>query len=296
MIHSMTGFGEARIVEDGVSFVVEIRSLNNRYFKASIKVPELFQRYETEIDKQLRPRIGRGSVNYSLRIKDENPASAYTIQTELLGEYARQLQSVAGQDGAGHVDLARLIEIPGVLQPPEIEESVLAAQFEVVRRLTEEAVTSLIDMRRREGAALQNDLDIQLEEIRTRGRAMAERSPEVVVDYQKRLHVRLRQLLNGTEGSNIDLKEEALCREVALFAERCDVNEEVSRIESHLEQFASLCATPEPTGRKLDFLAQELLREANTIGSKSNDSEIARQVVEMKAAVDRIKEQVQNVA
>ncbi|MFQ5502826.1 MAG: YicC/YloC family endoribonuclease [Phycisphaerae bacterium] len=296
MIHSMTGFGEARIVEDGVSFVVEIRSLNNRYFKASIKVPELFQRYETEIDKQLRPRIGRGSVNYTLRIKDENPASAYTIQTELLGEYARQLQSVAGQDGAGHVDLARLIEIPGVLQPPEIEESVLAAQFEVVRRLTEEAVTSLIEMRRREGAALKNDLDIQLEEIRTRGRAMAERSPEVVVDYQKRLHARLRQLLNGTEGSNIDLKEEALCREVALFAERCDVNEEVSRIESHLEQFASLCVAPEPTGRKLDFLAQELLREANTIGSKSNDAEIARQVVEMKAAVDRIKEQVQNVA
>ncbi|MFQ5430314.1 MAG: YicC/YloC family endoribonuclease [Phycisphaerae bacterium] len=295
MILSMTGFGEARAEEAGVSYRVEIRSLNNRYFKAAIKVPELFQRFETKIDKQLRSRMGRGSVAYSLRVKDENPAAAYEINTAVLGEYVSRLKEVAGEDAAVRIDLARLAEVPGILQPPELSEDVLAERLALVRRLTEEAIDQLVAMRETEGQALLRDLQHWCGEIRSRAAAIGERAPFVVEEYRRKLKNRVQQLLDGGDGSNIALYQDAVAREVAIYAERCDINEELSRIESHLDQFAALCHAPEEAGRKLDFLTQELLREANTIGSKSGDPEISRQVVEMKAAIDRIKEQVQNV-
>lgn len=295
MIHSMTGFGEARTESGGVTYRVEIRSLNNRYFKASIKLPEHFQRYEAQVDKLLRSRLGRGSVSYTLRMRDENPAAAYQINTAILGEYVRQLSSVAGEDDCTMIDLARLVEVPGIFQPPEIEEKVIAQQFATVEKLTVEALEKLIAMRSVEGQALLADLEASCKEVRSRIGEVREHAPAVVVEYQKRLHSRVQQLLDGTDGSNLELFQDAVSREVAIFAERCDVNEELSRIDSHLDQFAALCAAPEVVGRKLDFLTQELLREANTIGSKSNSAAISRHVVEIKASIDRIKEQVQNV-
>lgn len=295
MIHSMTGFGEARAESEGVTYRVEIRSLNNRYFKASIKLPEQFLRYEAQVDKQLRSRLGRGSVSFTLRMRDENPAAAYQINTAILGEYVRQLRGVAGEDESTTIDLARLVEVPGIFQPPEIEEDVLRQQFATVESLTTEALEKLIAMRCVEGRALLADLEASCKEVRGRIGDVRQHAPAVVVEYQKRLHSRIQQLLDGTDGSAVELFQDAVSREVAIFAERCDVNEELSRIDSHLDQFAALCAAPEVVGRKLDFLTQELLREANTIGSKSNSAAISRHVVEIKAAIDRIKEQVQNV-
>ena len=295
MILSMTGFGEARAEKSGVTYRVELRSLNNRYFKASIKLPEPFQRYETEIDKHLRSRLYRGSVSYSLRVKDENPSAAYEINTAILSEYVRQLKEDAGSDGTACIDLARLVEVPGIFQPPEINGNVLDSHYEVVRRLTEQAIDKLVEMRKAEGKALLADLEEQCSEIRTRIAEIQGRAPSVVTEYRRKLQNRVQQLLDGIDGTNVELYQDALSREVAIFAERCDINEETSRIASHLDQFAELCESPELTGRKLDFLAQEMLREANTIGSKSNDAEISRNVVEVKAAIDRIKEQVQNV-
>jgi len=295
MIHSMTGFGEARAEVDGVTYLVEMRSLNNRHFKASLKVPEQFQRYESQIEKQLRSRLARGSVSYTLRLKDGNPAAAYQINTTVLAEYVRQLRGVAGADSGATIDLARLVDVPGIIQPPDLDDRVLAEQFEIVQRLTTEAIDKLMTMRSAEGQALLTDIRSQCEEIRGRIAEIRKHAPAVVEDYQKRLASRVRQLLGGTDGSNIELYQDAVSREVAIFAERCDVNEEVSRIDSHLDQFTELCSAPQKAGRKLDFLAQELLREANTIGSKANNAEISRQVVEIKAAIDRIKEQVQNV-
>ncbi len=295
MIVSMTGFGEARADEDGVGYHVEVRSLNNRYFKASIKVPEQFQRYETEIDKLLRSRMGRGSISYLLRVKDDHPSAAYQVNTAVLAEYVRQLRQVAGADSNVGIDLARFLEVPGVFQPAETDDALLDRRFAFVRRLSEEAIDKVIDMRRAEGKALQADLRAQCAEIRVRLEAIRARGPAVVEEYRRRLRTRVEQLIGGLDGSNIELYQDALAREVAIFAERCDVNEEVSRIASHLDQFASLSGVPELAGRKLDFLAQEMMREANTIGSKASDAEVSRQVVEIKAAVDRIKEQVQNV-
>ncbi len=295
MILSMTGYGEARDEVDGVSYRAEVRSLNNRYFKASIKLPEAFLRYETDIDKLLRSRLGRGSVTLTLRIKNEGPSAAYEVNAPLLAAYLDGLAQAAGDAKLARIDLAKLAELPGVLQPPEIPETELRTRFELLRRLTDEAIDRLIEMRKTEGVALLADLRKSCDEIRLRTTDVRTRCPVVLDEYHERLRSRVVQLLGALDGSTVELDQDALSREVAIFAERCDVNEEVSRIESHLDQFASLCDAPEQAGRKLDFIAQELLREANTIGSKSNDAEMARHVVAIKAAVDRIKEQVQNV-
>jgi uncharacterized protein (TIGR00255 family) len=292
----MTGFGEAKATEAAVSYRVEIRSVNNRYFKATIKLPESMQRYESEIDRLLRAKMGRGSITYNLRIRDDRPAAAYSVNTAMLGAYVEQLRSVSAE---GHdritLDVGRLLEIPGVLQPPQIDETELANQFRIVGRLTNEAADKLIDMRKVEGKSIAEDLAAQRTEILRLIDDIATRSPTVVDDYRKRLKHRLEQLLGGVVGGSLAPHEDAIAREVAIYSERCDINEELSRIRSHLDQFAALCEAPEETGRKLDFLAQELLREANTIGSKSADVSIAQNIVAVKAAIDRIKEQVQNV-
>jgi len=292
----MTGFGEAKTSEEGVSYRVEIRSVNNRYFKATIKTPESMQRFETEIDKLLRAKMGRGSVTFSLRLRDDRPAAAYSVNTSLIGAYINQLRALTSESsGDVTLDVGRFLEIPGVLQPPMVDEEELARQFRIVERLTNEAADKLIEMRKVEGLTIASDLSAQCAEIRRLIEDIATRSPTVVDEYRKRLKTRLEQLLGGVVGGSLAPHEDAIAREVAIYSERCDINEELSRIRSHLDQFAALCDAPEETGRKLDFLSQELLREANTIGSKSADVTISQNIVAVKAAIDRIKEQVQNV-
>lgn len=292
MILSMTGFGAAETCEGGVSYRVEIRSVNNRYFKASTKLPEHLQRFEGDIDRQLRGRLGRGSISYTLKVKDENAPTSVEINKVAIGRYVSVLTQVAAEHKLASIDLAGLLDYPGVCEPVELNEEILAIQLKVAQRITEEAITRLIDMRRTEGQALERDLAEQCAGIRDRISQLAGMAPSVVEEYHKRLRGRVQQLMDT---SSVELDQEALVREVAIFAERCDVNEELSRLASHLDQFAELCAAPEETGRKLDFLAQEMLREANTIGSKASDAQVSRHVVEIKAAIDRIKEQVQNV-
>jgi uncharacterized protein (TIGR00255 family) len=190
------------------------------------------------------------------------------------------------------VDLATLAGLPGVCQAPALDESAKDAFWQTIAGLTNQALDELIAMRRREGESLRTDLLGQCGSIREHLQVIAERAPVVVDEYRLRLQERVNNLLRSAE---LTLQEDALVREVALFADRCDINEEIARLSSHLEQFARACDSPEPAGRKLDFLAQEILRETNTIGSKSNDAEITRHVVDIKSLVDRLKEQVQNV-
>lgn len=293
MIQSMTGFGSASCKVDGAEYSAEIRCFNNRYFKATIKLPEVFQRFESELDKQLRAGLARGSVIYSLRVRDDSAAAGYEINRAALEHYARTLMQVAAGQPGLQVDLASLLEVPGVCDAAAMDEDLLKARFAVVERLTSESIEKLCRMRRAEGVALLRDLQSQATEIRQHLAEVQERCPLVVEEFQRKFHARVQQLLAG---ASLPLDHDSIVREVAVFAERCDVNEEVSRLSSHLEQFDDLCGTGEDAGRKLEFLTQEMLREANTIGSKANDAVIARHVVALKTAIDRIKEQVQNVA
>jgi uncharacterized protein (TIGR00255 family) len=294
MIHSMTGFGAADRHVDGVGYRVEIRSVNNRYFKTTIRLPELLQSFETEVEQVLRRRLFRGSISYVLRLRDESATAAYQVNVAALRAYIDRIRAAAGEEESDSfdIDLAGLLVLPGVCSPPEIDEATQDRYRSVILSLTEEAVTRLIEMRRTEGQALRKDLLSQCDVIRAELAAVEQRGPRVVEEYGQRLQSRVNELLAKAQ---LKLDQDSLVREVALFADRCDVHEEVSRLTSHLDQVARLCDSREEAGRKLDFLAQEMLREANTIGSKSGDGEIAHRVVTIKTAVDRIKEQVQNV-
>ncbi len=291
MITSMTGYGDAESTCDQVDYVVEIRSVNHRYFKSAIKVPEFLQRFESEIEGLLRGRLLRGSINYLLRARPAVGAVDTQINTAVLRSYVEKLAPLTATPGVV-LDVAALLSTTGAFTPPQIDADGRQRVWETIQTLTIEAVDKLLVMRAEEGRALHKDLVEQGSELRRLSEVTEIRAPLVIKEYQQRLHTRIQQLLAD---SQLDADESSLLRECAVFAERCDITEELIRVRSHLDQFAKLCSSKERAGRKLDFVAQEMLREVNTIGSKANDAEIARSVVEMKACVDRIKEQVQNV-
>jgi len=291
MIRSMTGYGEAQGQDGQTSYLLEIRSLNNRYFKAAIKLPDFLTLFESAVEKLVRSRLARGSVTYNLRVRNTSADAAQDINVAALQRYLDQLRQVTAA-GPVQTDLATILTLPGVCQPPQIDEAQREHQLEIITKLTAEALDRLIEMRRAEGQALREDLLTQCGRIREHLAAVSTKAPRVLQDYHQRLLQRTNELLAE---SRLPLELDDVRREVALYAERCDINEEVSRLGSHLDQFARLCDRGERAGRKLDFLAQEMLREANTIGSKANDADIAHHAVEIKGAIDRLKEQVQNV-
>lgn len=296
MIRSMTGFGEASLEVDGVHFSVEIRSLNNKFFKASLRLPEDFQRLEPQLDSRLRRRLFRGSITLTLRCSDTTAMAAHEINTAALQAYLDQLDELPHDEGRPiNVDISSLLLLPGILQPPSNMDVRLESLGEQLLVLIDEACDKLISMRTKEGAMLLADLHIHRKQIESRLEKIAARAPLVIDEYQQRLFQRVESML---EDAGAPVNEVDLIREVAIYAERSDISEEISRLSGHLEQFRELVDDGEridPVGRTLDFLAQEMLREANTIASKSNDSEISRDIVEIKGAIDRIKEQVQNV-
>jgi uncharacterized protein (TIGR00255 family) len=295
LIRSMTGFGEASAQVGGVHYFLEVRSLNNKYFKAVIRLPDEYQGLEAELESKLRERVARGTVTLTATCNDETQAAAHEINTHALNRYIEQLRTLP-QVSSGEVklDVAALLGLPGVLRPPGDEEARMARAREAFAGLLERAIKSLITMREREGNALVADLRSQREFIASRLAQIAARAPEVVAEYQKRLKARIESLLAESDAR---VEPGDLIREIAAYAERTDIAEEVSRLSTHLEQFAELLSGKDerPMGRTLDFLAQEMLRETNTIASKSPDATVSRLAVEVKGAIDRIKEQAQNV-
>ena len=292
MIHSMTGFGEAQLEEGGHAYHLEIRSVNNRYFKASTHLPEELAFLETEVERLLHQRLTRGSVTLRLRIRDLTAGAAAELNVAAIRQYVEQLRGAGGDMGGISVDLATLAMLPGVCQPYELSGEQRERSWNLVQKLVEQALEKLIAMRASEGQALAADLRRHCDRIRKHLKAIRERAPRVVEEYSERLASRVRELIADR---NIRLAEEDLLKEVSIFAERSDISEELSRLDAHLQQFDRVAGEPEASGRKLEFVAQEMLREANTVGSKAGDSKIAWAIIEIKSAIDRIKEQVQNV-
>jgi uncharacterized protein (TIGR00255 family) len=291
MILSMTGYGDVHHSDAQVTYVLELRSLNNRYFKANIKLPEHLSLFETEVENLLRRRITRGSVTCSLRLRGNTPEAAQQINVAALDSYLAQLGRLTTR-GNLQIDLGTMLTLPGVCEAPEMDDAERERQWKILSDLVDQAVERLIQMRRIEGKSIRDDLFAQCQSIREHLMAVAQFAPQVLRDYHARLLQRANELIGEAK---LQLQLDDLKREIALYAERCDINEEVSRLSSHLEQFQKLCDGSEVAGRKLDFLAQEMLRETNTIGSKANDATIAHHIVEIKGAIDRVKEQVQNV-
>lgn len=293
MICSMTGYGDAELTTEGVSYAVEIRSLNNRYFKASIKLPDALAYLEPDIERLLRDRLGRGSVTYSLRLRSVTGIEAYEINMAALERYVRQLQPMAALGVSISVELGSTLSLPGVSQPPQLDEKEKQRQWDLVRRLTLQVLDKAVAMRATEGRALRNDVLTHCQAVLDQLETVRLRAPDVVREYHTRLTQRVEELAST---ARLNLEADSLAREVAIYAERSDISEEISRLASHIQQFRELCDSNELAGRKLEFLTQEMLREANTIASKSNDVQIARGVIEIKASIDRLKEQTANVA
>ncbi|MHC4987932.1 MAG: YicC/YloC family endoribonuclease [Planctomycetota bacterium] len=293
MICSMTGFGQACSEVDGVVYTVEIRSVNNRYFKAQLRMPDIAAYLEGEIERVHRDAIHRGTVNFSLRMKNISGKALFDIDENSLKTYIQRLNDLlpAG-DGYSRIDLASMLSLPGIVQPVIPDEAHMQKMREVILSLTEEALELLKQSRCEEGKTITVDLLANLDLIANRLKAIGERVGVVVGEYHQRLKDRVDQLLAKAQ---LKMDEAQLAREVAIYAERSDVAEEVSRLGAHLAQFRECCEKGGAVGRRLDFITQEMLREANTIASKSSDTTINQSVIEIKCAIDRIKEQVQNV-
>ncbi|MEM9418513.1 MAG: YicC/YloC family endoribonuclease [Planctomycetota bacterium] len=300
MIRSMTGYGSASAEHDGVQFSLELRSLNNRYFKAATRLPDEIAGMEALLESALRKRVSRGSFSLAVKVKVSDAAATSSINDQALMTYLDHLETVREkvQDESVQIDLTQLLALPGVLQPQTDDDALLAKAKAVLPQLLGDALDRLLEMRTTEGKALAEDLLGQVEHIRGQIKIVAERAPKVVDEYHQRLTARVDELMAKAK---LKVDENDLLREVAVFADRADISEELSRMNGHLDQFTEIIQTgspgkgDEPAGRTMDFIAQEMLREANTIGSKSNDTTISRAVVEIKSRIDRIKEQVQNV-
>lgn len=294
MIRSMTGFGSASAEADGAHYSVEIRSVNNKFFKALVRSPEELQELDAELEAALSRRLNRGSVVATIRFADSSANAAAQINAAAMQRYLQQLLQVDGLDhDSARIDLGALLALPGVVVTDTGEERLARART-VLIDLVAKACDKVLAMRQREGRSLHEELHKHCSMIRSHLGTVAERAPEVVTRYQERLRQRMESLLAET---GMPVRDEDLLREVAVFAEKSDIAEEVARLAGHLDQFEEIIDADgeEPAGRTLDFLSQEMLREANTIGSKCLDVEIARRIVEIKGAIDRIKEQAQNV-
>ena len=293
MINSMTGFGESGCEVDGISYAVEIKAVNNRYYKSSVRLPDMVAFCEEDIEKLLRNNLSRGTVSYNLRLKNVAAKAMFDIDETAVRRCVERLSEIAKQlDIDYNIDLAALLALPGIVQPVLPDEQEAQQIKDVILKISQKAVEQLKQMRAREGTTIAKDLKTHCDAISQRLEKIRGRAPKIIDEYHKKLKKRLEEL---TANAQLKLDEDTLAREVAIFAERSDISEELSRLESHLVQFLQSCDSDEQAGRRLDFIGQEMLREANTIGSKALDAEIARWVVDIKCLIDRIKEQVQNV-
>ncbi len=294
MINSMTGYGNADGRLGGTTYIVEISTVNNRYFKPTIRLPETLGFLESDVEKELRREVSRGTANYTLRQKGAPADALFEINEKALTTLLKRLGEISPSGGlARELDLSGLLALPGILSPAVPSNKEADRIRRKVLAITRQALKGLKSMRAAEGAALSADLEKHCRVIKTSLEQIQTRSAASPKQYAEKLKRRIEELLSVAK---LKLNDETLAREVAIFADRADISEEIARLESHLVQFTKglKSSTGQGEGRKLDFICQEMLREANTIGSKAGDSEIVHLVVDIKCRIDRIKEQVQN--
>ena len=290
MIRSMTGFGAGKGSAGDEEIAVEVRSVNHKYCEVKARLPRELGSLEVEVARVVKERLARGGVEVTARRAGNHGSVAPRVDAHLAEAYARAFAEIQARLSLpGAATLADVLAADGVIRLEERELNVEAARGALLHGL-DRALEALLDMREKEGEALARDLSMrlkQVEEIVSRVRTLVPRSVE---HHRTRLEERIAELSRG-----IPLDPARLAQEVALFADRTDVTEEIIRLGSHVAQVRSLLGGGEPAGRKLDFIVQEMHREANTIGSKSQSAEVVTEVVSLKAEIERMREQVQNV-
>jgi uncharacterized protein (TIGR00255 family) len=292
---SMTGYGEASYQTDDLHLSIELRSVNNRYLKVSLRAGEPYNLLEAEFEKVIRRIVRRGTIQVHLRCQRQFSPGDFQINTAALQSYVRQLRELAASLGLadqGQVLFSQVLALPGVVPEPAAAAWNMDEEWPLMERVLEQALERLQAMRLEEGRAMAQELLQMRDHIATELDQIRAHIPRVAVLYRDRLYERVRGLLSELD---VKIDRSDLIKEVAIFAERSDIAEEVVRLASHLEQFQEVVNEPESAGRKLEFLTQEMFRETNTIGSKASDVEISRHVVEIKGTLEKIRELVQNV-
>jgi len=289
----MTGFGSSTAENDRLSVQAEIRTVNNRYLKISTRYPDFYAKLGSQIEKLLRSAITRGTVNLTLRIDHLNRKSVYLLDDQVVQQYWEQLKKLTEECHLPLPDsLDRLLTLPGAVIDNDSRTHTPESDWPLIEEAIKGALIELTEFRQKEGESAQADLQSSNKTIGEQLETVKQKAPQVVTSYRDRLHQRLTDLLKDQE---VELDPDSMIREVSLFADRCDINEEISRLTCHLEQFDTILNSETSQGKKLEFLVQEMFREINTIGSKANDVEISHAVIEMKLAVEKIRENVQNV-
>jgi uncharacterized protein (TIGR00255 family) len=290
MIRSMTGFGSADGQVGGARVRVELRTVNHRFFNPSIKLPTAFSRWEGDVRDALRQRIARGHVSVSVRV-ERDATSASAIDEAKFAGYVDQLRTLQRRyQLAGDVDVATVLRLPEVIAARTDEEEVGTAA-ELVS-VVDEAISALTAMRSEEGSRLAVFLRERVAAVADAVDRIAERAPARLVEQRDRLRLAVKELMDGAE-----LDETRLAQELAMLASKLDVSEEIDRFRSHITAFrgALSAGDSEPVGKRLGFLLQEMLREANTTGSKANDAPMLGDVVAIKEELERVREQVENL-
>jgi uncharacterized protein (TIGR00255 family) len=291
----MTGYGEARYQSENLNLAIELRALNNRYLKVTLRAAEPYNLLEPEFEKVVRRTVRRGTVQVHLHCTRQHAPQDFQINAVALRSYVNQLRPLADELGLrqqGEVLLAQALALPGVVAEPGNVAFAMEEEWPLLERVLEEALSRLQAMRQEEGRVMAQELLQHRDQIAAHLGRIRERAPTVAVVYRDRLLERVRSLLAELD---VKIDRSDLIKEVSIFAERSDIAEEVVRLGSHLDQFQEIMNESESTGRKLEFLTQEMFRETNTIGSKAGEVEISRHVVEIKGILEKIRELVQNI-
>ncbi|MBI4385045.1 MAG: YicC family protein [Nitrospinae bacterium] len=292
MLKSMTGFGRAEKQDGAVSCKAEVRSVNGRFLEINARLPKALSTLDPQIRKLAKTFCARGSLDVSVVLEKNNGVPAemeIKPNLALAAQYVGALGQIKRQLGlTGEIDINAVLSIRDILKFEPTSTG--PAEEEIVLGTVEEALAALARMRAEEGKNLRKDFLERIDYLEKLCRAIKERQPAVLQEYKERLQEKIKALTGGLELDGV-----RLAQETAILADRCDVTEEITRLESHIQQFRGLLDDKESQGRKLEFITQEINRETNTIGSKSVDSQVSQHVIEIKCVLEKIREQLQNI-
>ncbi|MBR1863421.1 MAG: YicC family protein [Ruminococcus sp.] len=294
MVKSMTGFGRERTVTEGREIIVEIRSVNHRYYEFSARTPRAYGYLDDKLKSFMNSSISRGKVEVSVNIYNQEGTDAQIELNKAVAKgYIDALRGACDElnlsDDLALSNIMRLPDIFTVVKKTEDEEVI----WDLVKSVAQPALEKFVEMRTAEGRKLYEDISSRLDLIEETVKKIEAHQPSVAQSYSERLYDKIKESLKDIDMSKID--EQRILTEVAIFADKVAIDEETVRLHSHIAQFRDMIRSDEPVGRKLDFLVQEVNREVNTIGSKANDLTITKMVVDLKAEIEKIREQIQNI-
>ena len=287
---SMTGFGRASLESNGKNYIIEIKTVNNKYSDITVKSPKRLSFMEDKIRKQIANRITRGKVEVSVSFFDfSNKSKNVVLNKEIAKEYIKQLREIADENNLSeNISVVEIAKLPDILNSidSDNDEEIASEALQCLNM----ALDSLIEMRKAEGENIKQDLLVRIERVQNLVDKIAENSKGIVEEYVSKLEKRVKEILK-----NDVVDENRIAQEAVIYADKTSIEEELTRLNSHIVQFKELVNSDGPVGKKLDFMIQEMNRETNTIGSKAGSGEITKAVIDLKVELEDIREQIQNI-